>query len=129
RFKPGASAASQRLALSSAGATATGLQGLASGKDEVAPELVAGLEVVQTDLPVGVAVARLNAQPGVDAAEPDRVITASLTPNDPSLPDEWGLDQPSDADIDAKAAWNTTTGSPGVTVAVIDSGIDLDHPD
>ena len=57
------------------------------------------------------------------------MITASLTPNDPSLPDEWGLDQPSDADIDAKTAWNTTTGSPSVTVAVIDSGIDLDHPD
>ncbi|MEM7237424.1 MAG: S8 family serine peptidase [Pseudomonadota bacterium] len=33
-----------------------------------------------------------------------------------------------DADIDASAAWPHTTGD-GVVVAVIDTGIDLDHPD
>ena len=129
RFKPSASPASRRLALQSAGATTDGITGLATGTDDLAPHLVPGLEAVETDLPVDVAVARLNAQPGVDIAEPDQVITAALTPNDPNLPDEWGLDQPNDADIDAKAAWDTTTGSPDVTVAVIDSGIALDHPD
>ena len=34
-----------------------------------------------------------------------------------------------DADIDAPEAWNVTTGSTAVTVAVIDTGIDGSHPD
>jgi len=34
-----------------------------------------------------------------------------------------------DADIDAPEAWNTLTGNPGTVVAVIDEGIDLNHPD
>ena len=43
--------------------------------------------------------------------------------NDPLRPQQWGLDQ-----VHAEAAWPTTTGS-GVTVAVVDSGVDLSHPD
>ncbi|HEV8394831.1 MAG TPA: S8 family serine peptidase [Vicinamibacterales bacterium] len=34
-----------------------------------------------------------------------------------------------DADIDAPEAWAVSTGSPTVTVAVIDTGIDYNHPD
>ncbi|HXV35500.1 MAG TPA: S8 family serine peptidase, partial [Gaiellaceae bacterium] len=41
----------------------------------------------------------------------------------------WGLSQYSDKDIDAPSAWNHTTGSSGVVVAVIDSGIAYNHPD
>ena len=88
-----------------------------------------GLELVDTDLPVAEAVQRVERLPGVEYAEPDQVISASLTPNDPGLPLQWGFDQPGDADIDAKAAWNTTTGDPGVVVAVIDSGMQLNHGD
>ncbi|HEY4190070.1 MAG TPA: S8 family peptidase, partial [Candidatus Limnocylindrales bacterium] len=133
KFKPGVTAASRRLALTAAAGTTRGGTGGATlaplAEAPVGSDLVPGLAVVETSLPVEVAVADAEAQPGVEYAEPDRVITASLTPNDPGLPSMWGLDQPNDDDIDAKAAWATTTGSPSVVVAVIDSGIQHDQPD
>src|SRR5262245_38892780 len=45
-------------------------------------------------------------------------------PNDPLFPDQWALKH-----VGATCAWQTTTGSPDVTVAVVDSGVDLKHPD
>jgi subtilisin family serine protease len=57
------------------------------------------------------------------------------TPNDPRYSELWGLNNTgqtggtSDADIDAPEAWQTTTGSSSVIVAVIDTGVCYDHPD
>ncbi len=70
-------------------------------------------------------------------AEPDFVKTASthLVPNDPFFPSQWGLNNTgqsggtSDVDVNAPAAWDTTTGSTSVIVLVMDDGIDLTHPD
>ncbi len=45
-------------------------------------------------------------------------------PNDPRFGDQWGLTQ-----IGAQCAWAVTTGSADVTVAVVDSGVDMNHPD
>ncbi len=56
-------------------------------------------------------------------------------PNDPSYQNLWGLNNTGqtrgtvDADIDAPEAWETTTRSAGTVVAVIDEGIDVNHPD
>jgi len=68
-------------------------------------------------------------------AERDFIVTSQVFPDDPSISELWGLDNTgqtggtSDADIDAPEAWDLTTGSSDVLVAVIDTGIDLDHPD
>jgi subtilisin family serine protease len=72
---------------------------------------------------------------GVRGYEPDRIITASALPSDPSLGALWGMNNTgqtggvADADIDAAEAWDVTTGSRSVVVAVVDTGIDYNHPD
>lgn len=56
--------------------------------------------------------------------EPNFVFSALSTPNDSYYSDLWGMET-----IEAPAAWNVATGSKNIVVAVIDSGIDADHPD
>ncbi len=51
------------------------------------------------------------------------VAPASAATNDPLRPQEWGMDQ-----IKAEEAWPASTGA-GMVVAVVDSGVDLTHPD
>ncbi len=57
-------------------------------------------------------------------AEPNRYRQAYVVPNDPMFGQQWGLTR-----IGCPEAWDRTTGSAAVTVAVIDTGIDLNHPD
>jgi serine protease len=65
----------------------------------------------------------LGALGGLTLAAGLLVAPASATTNDPLRSQEWGLDQ-----IHAEQAWAKTTGA-GVVVAVVDSGVDLTHPD
>lgn len=96
----------------------------------------------------------LQGRPEVDYAEPDYLIqldptdssstplSASATssesgryPHDPSFGQLWGLHNTGqdggieDADIDAPEAWAFQTSAAEVIVAVIDTGVDYDHPD
>lgn len=56
-------------------------------------------------------------------------------PNDPRFADQWNLYDPSAAgqaitpDINAPTAWDVTTGTSETAIAILDSGVDLDHPD
>ena len=84
------------------------------------------------DLPA--ALASLQTDGIAHLAEPDYLVFATTTPNDPGFPSLWGLHNTgatgtADADIDAPEAWSITTGSRTVTVGVIDTGIDYNHPD
>ncbi len=94
-----------------------------------------GLYVV--DVPPGTeaaAAAALASHADVLAAEPDTVVQLAATPNDPcwtscaanpyGQADQWGL-----AAVDAPGAWDVTTGSPSVAVAVVDTGVQAVHPD
>ena len=74
-------------------------------------------------------IARLLARGDVEFATQNHVITAAGDPNDPFFSFQWALKQTSDIDIDATDAWDTYAGGSNITIAVIDSGVDLDHPD
>ncbi len=74
-------------------------------------------------------------------AEPDRRVRRALVPNDPLFATggaqgpaagQWYLRAPAGeiaSSINAVTAWDTTTGSASVIVAVLDSGVRPDHPD
>jgi subtilisin family serine protease len=91
---------------------------------------LARTEVVEpTDGDVAEALAELNADEDVVYAEPDRrVRVAVAAPNDDYWPWLWGLWSANDADIDVLEAWDRSFGA-GVTVAVVDTGINAAHTD
>jgi subtilisin family serine protease len=66
----------------------------------------------------------LRNNPKVSFVEKNFVAQANFAPNDPNFPNQWHLPK-----VSAPAAWDLTTGSASVTVAVIDSGVDPAHPD
>ncbi|MBU0963721.1 S8 family serine peptidase [Patescibacteria group bacterium] len=77
---------------------------------------------------------QLEVVDGIEIVEPNYIVEGFLTPNDTywstsgawgqGYRDLWGL--PS---INVEDAWDITTGSPSVWIAVIDSGVDYNHPD
>jgi thermitase len=75
------------------------------------------------------AIAELLGRGDVAYATYNYKIYALGNPNDPSYGSQWGLNNAQDHDIDAPEAWDIHTGGSGVTIAVIDTGVDLDHPD
>ena len=86
---------------------------------------VSGLQLVQVrGRSVRAAVAALRSNPTVAYAEPNYLYHADATPNDPRYPQLWGM-----AKINTPAAWDITTGSAAVKVAVVDTGIATDHLD
>lgn len=49
--------------------------------------------------------------------------------SDPAMKFKWGMNGSSIADIQTSKAWNISRGSKNIIVAVIDTGIDVNHPD
>ena len=69
----------------------------------------------------------LESDARIKNVEFDEVVQISDLPSDPDLGQLWGMN--STYGIDAPGAWAQTLGDSSVVVAVIDTGIDLDHPD
>ena len=65
----------------------------------------------------------LEQDPNVEAVSYNYVVKTLATPNDPSFFQQWGLSQ-----IQAPQAWDTKMGN-NTIVAVIDTGVQNDHPD
>jgi len=71
--------------------------------------------------------AALGRLPEVRYAERDYVVRGSLTPSDPLYSDTNSVYAPQL--INAETAWNITTGAPTITVAILDTGVSLSHPE
>ena len=70
-----------------------------------------------------VLVAKIRANPKVEAAEPLMTVRALFVPNDPMYPQQWNLKA-----INMEKAWEVTKGK-GVIVAVLDTGIAFENHD
>ena len=86
------------------------------------------------------AVRSLSSSEIVALAEPNFIYHALKTPNDSNYSALWGMNNTgladkdgqrglSGVDIGAEKAWDITTGSKDVVVAVIDTGVDFSIPD
>lgn len=78
------------------------------------------------DLPPGLekqSVEKLARHPHVKFAELDQLVEPASVANDPYFGSAWHLDK-----IGAPTAWDSSTGA-GVTIAILDTGVDASHPD
>lgn len=91
---------------------------------EAAPPISATFRVRVEEATRSNLVAQFARLPEVAYAEPVVYRETGAVPNDPSFAAQWGL-----AKINCPAAWDRTTGSANITVGVLDTGIDLDHPE
>jgi hypothetical protein len=114
RFVPGAASDKRSAARAAAAADL-----------QTSYKIVPGLELlkVHKGRTVEQAIEKLRRNPNVLYAEPDYLVRPALKPSDPYFVNQWAM-----ANIQAARAWEVTTGS-NVAVAIIDSGIDMTHPD
>lgn len=68
--------------------------------------------------------AKVSQNPAVEYAQPNYVMDAFFTPNDPLLSSVYPL-----GIVNASAAWDVQKGDSTIIIAVIDTGVDWDHPD
>jgi len=105
--------------------------------------VIGGIDVEVVSVPTGAERAKVVAyarSPLVAYAEPDYTAHALGDPNDQYFAKQWGMDNDGqmykedqsgtvDADIDFPEAWGHTTGAAEVKIAILDTGIDQNHPD
>ena len=94
------------------------------------------LQVLEIAAPATIAnvdahLAILRADPDVEFAEADLRRFPHAVPNDPLFAGQWYLQNSAltPSAVDAVNAWDLTTGSSGVIVADLDTGVRYDHPD
>ena len=104
---------------------------------------ISGLSLIALPDTISVpdAIRYYSGNPAVAYAEPDYYVRALKTPDDPQFWRQWGLSNTgtpfkentspglSGADISALHGWNDTTATHGTIIAVLDTGVDIGHPD
>src|SRR3954454_13449257 len=129
KFRSGTSAAEKRAALNA--------PGVGADRGQIAG---IGTHVVSVSRNPAELARVLSSNAVVKYAEPNFVLRAQATPNDPMYVQEYGLNNigqtggSPDADIDAPEGWDLAglsafPNSGGVKVGIVDTGIDKTHPD
>jgi subtilisin family serine protease len=132
KFKPGISITSEAASAINKQVNATVVR---------ASQVISGMQTVKLAAGVSVddAIAQYKSNPAVEGAWPNNKYTLDKTPTDTYYAtNQWGLENTgqtvlgvtgtADADVDAAEAWDMTTGSSSVIVAVADTGV-YQHPD
>ena len=86
-----------------------------------------------------------SSAPGFDAVEAARALRATgrfraacpnyklqpfaTFPNDTYLADQWYVQDPDDGDVDLPEAWDLEKGSSTIRIGIMDTGVDIGHPD
>jgi serine protease len=98
-----------------------------------AQHIVAGMHLLRVTPRAGEGtaqtLARLRTDPEIEYAEIDERRHVLRTPDDSLFNDQWYLQSSQPSAVNAVAAWDLTTGSPGVVIAELDTGVRFDHPD
>jgi subtilisin family serine protease len=77
----------------------------------------------------------LRSDPRVEFAEPNYETRIAAVPNDPQFSQQWSLQNTGQtggtpgADIHAPLAWDRTIGSQSLLIGVLDTGVEISHPD
>jgi len=95
--------------------------------------------VIQGDISTEMLIKQLKEDPNIESVSPNYIRTLSKLPNDSEFEELWGLNNTgrevhgetgiANVDINAPEAWETTTGSKNIVVAVFDTGVDYNHQD
>ncbi len=100
-----------------------------------------GMILLRTDASATQVESWLSELPYLDFFEPNAISYVNQAPDDPFYADQYALENDGvspdplflpyveDADMDAEAAWEITTGDASTIVAVVDSGVDYRHED
>ena len=121
-----------QLLVKFAGASPTSAAALAAqtgvSLQDAIPQL--GIVVVEapgtgSDAEMAATAATLEASPAVEWVEPNYTFALDLQPNDPNFAQQASyLNR-----LEMPAAWGFTTGRPDVVIAILDTGVYLNHPD
>jgi len=133
RFRPGIAVQNIRHILRAYGSTSLAF----------VPQIGLHIIVVPEGVSVTDFLSALQRNPDIESARPDPIIRITVRPGDKYFESQYALsntgqvlddlpDRPqctAGADINATGAWDQTKGDAGVIIAVLDTGVDMRHPD
>ncbi|MEW6517148.1 MAG: S8 family serine peptidase [candidate division FCPU426 bacterium] len=112
------------------GATATAAA-RGTGKQQPAPmpaaphlENIYKIKVNRTTADPEAMARELERDPAVEYAHPNYLFQLDIVPNDPNYGQQWAHPQ-----MQSEAGWDLEQGNTGVVIAVVDTGVDWNHPD